>query len=194
MRPIAVRMPALIQLVAILAVGSLAATKVEAGQTYEQLLTVTATVESIDVANREVTLKGPEGNLVTLNVGEKVQRLNEVKKGDQVIVEYYIGIAGELRPPTDEEKAQPYVVLEDEARTPKGDAPAGAVARTVRVVATVVGLDLPSQTATLKGPKGRYLTVHVDDPAKIKSAKIGDTVVVVATEGLAVTLVKAQAK
>jgi hypothetical protein len=186
-RPIS-RIPALIQLSVILAAGSLAATKVEAGQVYEQLLTVTATVESVDVAKREVTLKGPEGNHVTLTVGEKVQRLNEVKKGDQVTVEYYIGIAGELRPPTEEEKKTPYLVMDDEARTPKGEMPAGAVARTVRVVATVDALDLTSQTATLKGPKGRYLTVRVDDPAKLKSAKIGDTVVVVATEGLAVSL------
>jgi hypothetical protein len=193
-RPIVVRIPTLIQLFVILAVGSLLATKVEAGKNYEQLLTVTATVESIDVAKREVTLKGPQGNHVTLTVGEKVQRLNEVKKGDQVIVEYYIGIAGELRPPTEEEKAQPYVVLDDEARTPKGEAPAGAVVRTVRVVATVEGLDLPSQTVTLKGPKGRYLTVRVDDPGKLSKAKLGDTVVVVAAEGLAISVEKAKTK
>lgn len=193
MKPI-VRIPALIQAIALFAAGSLAATRVQAGQTYEQLLTVTATVESVDVAKREVTLKGPEGNHVTLTVGDKVQRLNEVKAGDKVTVEYYIGIAGELRPPTEAEKAQPYVVLDEEARTPKGSAPAGAVVRTVRVVATVESLDLSTQTVTLKGPKGRYLTVRVDDPAKLQKAKLGDTVVVVATEGLAVSVEKAPTK
>jgi hypothetical protein len=197
-RSITVRTPlrirALVQLVVILAAGSLAAIKIEAAQSYEELLTLTATVEAIDVATREVTLKGPKGNHVTLTVGDGVQRLDEIKKGDQVIVEYYIGIAGELRPPTAEEKAQPYLVVEDAARAPKEDAPAAAAARTVRVVATVEGLDVPSQTATLKGPKGRYLTVHVDDPAKLSKAKIGDTVVVVAAEGLAISVAKAKAK
>ena len=48
-----VRIPAILQLFVILAAGSLAATKVEAGQVYEQLLTVTATVEAVDVATRE---------------------------------------------------------------------------------------------------------------------------------------------
>jgi hypothetical protein len=192
-RPI-LRIPALIQLFVILVVGSLAANKVEAGKTYEQLVTVTATVEAIDVAKREITLKGPLGNVVTITVGDKVQRLNEVKKGDQVTVDYYIGIAGELRPPTEEEKAQPYVVLDDEARSPKGSAPAGVVARTVRVVAIVEGLDLTSQTVTLKGPMGRYLTVRVDDPSKLLKARLGDTVVVVATEALAVSVEKAKAK
>lgn len=189
-----VRFSALVQLAIILAAGSLVATRVEAGKTYEQLLTVTATVESVDVATREVTLKGPEGHLVTFTAGDKVERLNEVKKGDQVTVEYYIGIAGELRPPTEAEKAEPYVVLKDEARAPKSEAPAGAVLHSVRVVATVDALDLTAQTVTLKGPMGRYLTVRVDDPAKLTKAKIGDTVVVVATEGLAVSLVKAKAK
>jgi hypothetical protein len=192
-RPI-LRIPALIQLFVILVVGSLVANKVEAGKTYEQLVTVTATVEAIDVAKREITLKGPLGNVVTITVGDKVQRLNEVKKGDQVTVDYYIGIAGELRPPTEEEKAQPYVVLDDEARSPKGSAPAGVVARTVRVVAIVEGLDLTSQTVTLKGPMGRYLTVRVDDPSKLLKARLGDTVVVVATEAIAVSVEKAKAK
>jgi hypothetical protein len=189
-KSIVVRIPALI----ILAAGSLVATKLDAGQSFEQLVTVTATVEAIDVATREVTLKGPEGNVVTVTVGDKVQRLNEVKKGDQVTVEYYIGIAGELRPPTEAEKAHPYVVLDEEVRNPKGSAPAGAVARTVQVVATVVGLDLTSQTVTLKGPKGRTLTVGVSDPAKLKAAKIGDTVLVEATEAIAISVAKPQAK
>ena len=155
---------------------------------------VTATVEAIDLPNRTVTLKDKNGVLTDLQVGEEVRNLAQVKKGDQVTVEYYIGIAGELRPPTEEEKAQPYVVLDDEARTPKGEAPAGAVVRTVRVVATVESLDLPSQTVTLKGPKGRYLTVRVDDPSKLSKAKLGDTVVVVAAEGLAISVEKTKTK
>jgi hypothetical protein len=44
----------------------------------------TATVEAIDVANRMVSLKGPEGNVVTLPVKEDVKNLDKVKVGDQV--------------------------------------------------------------------------------------------------------------
>jgi hypothetical protein len=51
-----VRIRPLVPLSLILAAGSLAATKVEAAKTYEQLVTVTATVEAIDLAKREVTL------------------------------------------------------------------------------------------------------------------------------------------
>jgi hypothetical protein len=189
-----VKLRALVPLSLILAAGSLAASKVEAAKTYEQLVTVTATVEAVDLAKREVTLKGPLGNVATIEVGDKVTRLNEIKKGDQVTVDYYIGIAGELRTPTAEEKAQPFVVLDDEAKGPKGSAPAGGVARTVRVVATVEGLDRPSQTVTLKGPMGRYLTVRVEDPSVLMKPRLGDTVVVTAVEALAVSVEKVKSK
>jgi hypothetical protein len=71
------------------------------------LTSVTAKVEAIDYAKREVTLKGPLGNVVSFAVDERVQRLNEVKVGDEVTAEYYVSLAGELRTPTAEEKNIP---------------------------------------------------------------------------------------
>ncbi len=68
------------------------------------LVSVTAKVEAIDQAKREVTLKGPLGNVVTFVVDERVKRLNEVKVGDEVTADYYVSLAGELRAPTKEEK------------------------------------------------------------------------------------------
>jgi Cu/Ag efflux protein CusF len=70
----------------------------------EQVVTETATVQAIDVAEREVTLKGPLGDVETVTVSEDVKRLDEVKVGDTVTAKYYIGIAAELRAPTAEER------------------------------------------------------------------------------------------
>src|SRR6266404_2849779 len=86
------------------------------------LVQVTATVQAIDLEKREVTLKGPLGNVVTFVVDERVKRLGEVKVGDQVTADYYVSLAGELRPPTAEEKKNPLTVLEAAARAPKGAA------------------------------------------------------------------------
>lgn len=44
----------------------------------------TATVEDIDRENREVTLKGPDGNTVTVAVDPSVGNLQRIKKGDQI--------------------------------------------------------------------------------------------------------------
>ena len=47
---------------------------------------MTGNVESIDTNNRTIALKGPAGNVRTYKVGPDVKRLNEVKKGDQVVL------------------------------------------------------------------------------------------------------------
>ena len=67
------------------------------------LVTVTAKVEAIDQKKREVTLKGPLGNVVTFVVDERVKRLDEIKVGDEVTADYYVSLAGELREPPEAE-------------------------------------------------------------------------------------------
>lgn len=162
-------------------------------RTFEKLISITATVEALDLDKREITLRGPLGNLVTLAVSDQVKRLNKIKVGDQVAADYYIGIVAQLRPPTEEEKDEPFVILKDSQRATTG-APAGSGTRVIRVVATVEGLDRPSMTATLKGPAGRYLTVHVADPKVLEQARIGDTVVIACAEALAISVRPVNAK
>lgn len=48
---------------------------------------ITATVEEIDTEGRIATLKGPGDNLVEVNIAPDVPDLQNVKPGDQVIVE-----------------------------------------------------------------------------------------------------------
>ena len=157
------------------------------------LVSITANIEAIDPAKREVTLKGPLGNTVTVAVDEQVKRLNEFKVGDHVTAEYFVAVAGELREPTAEEKASPLVVEEGAARAPQETAPAAGGLRQIKAVTTVEGIDLPTQTVTLKGPRGNYVTVRAQDPENLKKLRLGDTVVVTYTQALAVSLQKAPA-
>ena len=46
---------------------------------------VTATIESIDRATREVTLKGPEGKTKTIKVPDEMKSFDSLKEGDQVV-------------------------------------------------------------------------------------------------------------
>jgi hypothetical protein len=43
---------------------------------------VTAQVQAVDLAKRIVTLKGPEGNVFDVKVGDEVRNLPQVKVGD----------------------------------------------------------------------------------------------------------------
>jgi len=56
--------------------------------TIETVGFMTARVEEIDYQTRKVGLKMPEGKMVRFTVGDQVKRLNEVKKGDEVVVQY----------------------------------------------------------------------------------------------------------
>jgi hypothetical protein len=165
-----------------------AESKTADSKTVEHLIEATAIVQAIDLAHREVTLKGPEGNVETIMVPPEVRRITDIHVGDEVTVQYYIGVAAELRAPTDEEKKEPYKVMEDSARAPKTSAPAGMKSQVIRVVATIDKIDAAQNTVTLKGPKGKFHTVQVEDPAVIQRVKVGDTVVVTVAEALAVSL------
>ena len=158
------------------------------------LLSVTGTIQDIDYAKREVTLKGPMGKTETFSVDEKVKRLNEAKVGDAVTIDYYIGFAAELRKPTAEEEKSPLTILEAGGKAGTHSAPAAAGMRSLKAVCTIEGLDRPTQTVTVKGPAGRYWTAKVADPSRLEQARIGETVVITLTEAAAVSLKKAEKK
>ena len=56
--------------------------------TIETVGFMTARVEEIDYKTRKVGLMLPEGKMVRFTAGDQVKRLNEVKKGDEVVVQY----------------------------------------------------------------------------------------------------------
>jgi Cu/Ag efflux protein CusF len=157
------------------------------------LVTATATVQELDVEKREVTLKGPLGDISTLKVAEEVKRLNEIKVGDKVTAKYYVSIAGELREPTEEEKKNPIMVVTGTAKAPKTSAPAAGEVNVIRVVATVEGLERPTRLLVLKGPRGKYMSVRARDVKRLEQLHLGDTIVVTFTEALAISVEKEKA-
>lgn len=158
------------------------------------LVTVSASVEDIDYKNREVTLKGPLGNEVTLVADPRIKRFDEIKVGDSVRADYYVSVAAELRKPTKEEMEHPITYLDASGKAPPGTAPAAGGLRRFKVVTTIEGLDRPTQTVTVKGPRGHYLTARVADPSRLTKAHIGDNVVITYTEAVAISLDKAEKK
>jgi hypothetical protein len=131
---------------------------------------------------------------VTVTVGDAVKRLDEVKVGDFVQVDYLVSIAAEVRKPTKEEAKHPLEIMAAAGRAPSDMAPAGGVARQFKVVTTIEALDRRNNTVTVKGPLGRYLTARVADPERLTKVRIGDTVVIVYTEAMAVSLDKTAKK
>ena len=157
------------------------------------LVTVSARVEAIDQATRQVTLKGPTGKVTSFKVDPAVKRLNEVNVGDFVTADYYISLAGELRAPTEAEKLEPISITEGAAKAPMGSSPAAGAVSVIKVVATVVGLDLPTMTVSLQGPRGNIGDIQAESVENIKKLRLGDTIIVTYTEALAISLEKTKA-
>jgi hypothetical protein len=157
-----------------------------------QFVTVRATVEAIDHQSREVTLRGPRGNAITFTAGERVRRLNEIKVGDEVVADYYVSLATELREPTAEEKKSPLTLVASAGKAPSNIPPGVGAVSQIKAVVTVVGIDRPAQTIMVRGPLGKYVAVWVADVARLQKLRLGDTVLVTYTEAVAISVEKAK--
>ena len=84
------------------------------------LVSIEAKVEAIDAEKREVDLRGPLGNLVTVTADESVERFAEINVDDIVTADYWTYMKTEFRNPSPQELAEPLVILADAAEAPKG--------------------------------------------------------------------------
>ena len=96
---------------------------------------ITATITAIDKKTRDITLKGPQGNEVTLTAGPAVKNFDQMKVGDQVKAEYVEALTLELK------KGGGLVVQRTEkagvAAAKPGERPAAAGGRQITIVADV---------------------------------------------------------
>jgi len=159
----------------------------------ERTTTVTATVEAVDLEKRIVTVKGPEGNSVDIVAGPQVKNLAQVKVGDSVDVTYYESIAVKVYKPGEAPQGQAATVAAERLAKP-GEKPAGVVGAQVTITATVESISPKKTSVTLKMADGKSKTVKVEDKKNLDNVKVGDEVVITATETLAVAVKPAKKK
>jgi hypothetical protein len=153
-----------------------------------ELTVVTATVQKIDMATREVTLKGEDGKVETIKVGPEARNLGQVQVGDKVTAKYYEAVAIFVTPPGGQPSVSETTDIE---RAALGQKPAGVITSVVEATANVEAVDLKKRTVTVKGPKGNVNTVKVGDHVKkLDQVKVGDQVVVRYTEAVAISVEK----
>ena len=156
------------------------------------LATMQGTVTDIAKETRDVTLKGPDGELATITAGPEIKRFDEISVGDIITFDFYTYLKAEFRAPTSAELAEPFVVLEGEGKAPEGEAPAGAVGEMVKAVVTIEILNRPQMLATVEGPNGNYLTIPMQDAAFMEQLHIGQVVILTYAEAIAVSLTKVE--
>ena len=152
---------------------------------------ITASVEAVNKATREVTIKGPRGHSETVVAGPEVKNFDQIKVGDKVALRYVEALSLELKKGGTAPVARTDSALGGTAKP--GEKPAAAVGRQIHVTANVVAVDAATQTVSLKGPK-QTVDLHVGDPEQFKLVKVGDQVEATYTEAVALSVEPAAAK
>jgi hypothetical protein len=147
-----------------------------------------AEVTAIDYQTREVSMRGPQGNIVTITAGDHIERLNDIAVGDLIVTTYVASLEGELRAPTEEELANPWEVVEGAGVADKSAAPGAIAGRQIRAVCTLEGMNRLLGTITVKDPRGKYHVIGDVEPEKMEGVVLGATLVLVYTEAMAITL------
>ena len=144
--------------------------------------TITATVEAIDHGNRTVTLKGPKGNYVTIDVPASVTRFDSIKVGDKLTATYYenivLNVQSRVRSPG---------TLPQAAVTKSDSTKPGATAAKQRTItAEITAIDMKVPSISFKGPNGWAYSSKVQDKDALSKVKVGDKVDITWTEALLV--------
>jgi hypothetical protein len=135
-----------------------------------EAVTVRATIEAINKADRIITLKGPGGNLVDVKAEEGVKRFDELKVGDVVSATYSESIAVHVRKPGDPAPDKERVVVRPQSK------PGASVEDIKTMTVTVEAIDPSVPSVTIKDPQGKTRTYRVRDSKRLEGVKVGDKV------------------
>ncbi|HEY7163174.1 MAG TPA: hypothetical protein VIB79_01325 [Candidatus Binatia bacterium] len=158
------------------------------GKVIVEVVKLTGTVKAVDMQSKTVTVEGSGGRTVVVDA-QNARNLDQVKVGDKVNLRYTEELALLVR----KSDAAPTATQADMvALAPKGQKPAGLMARTIELTGTVQSVDANKRTVTVKGPEGNLRTFHVDKAVKnFNQVKAGDQVVLRITQAVALSVVKA---
>jgi hypothetical protein len=152
--------------------------------------TISATVDKVMPDSGLVTLRGTDGQHWTLNVGQDV-KLENLKPGDLVQVTLFQGQALDVREPTDQDRKQPLVVV-NEIKPPEGVNTTTGRLRQLRALVTVTHIDKSHHMVTIEGPMGNSYVLQVKNSSLMDKLEKGKQFVVIFTEGIAAKIEKQQ--
>jgi len=157
------------------------------------VITMTGTVEDIEVPERLITVVGPDGTTIVGIISPDVKDIKKIKLKDKVTIDYTQEVAVALKQPEgppataqdgmeSEETSgmdmnAPTVAEQDWVET----TPSGATSdlATVEVTDTIAALDKKNRTVTFDGTGGKTRTIYVPPTVTgFDDLQVGDTVVI----------------
>lgn len=154
------------------------------------LVEIAVTVAAIDQAQRLITVRGPEGNELTLEVGPEVRNLAQVEQGDIVRLSYEQAYMA-VRIDPEEQPQIAAAATSGAARAAEGERPGLAIGAMVTMVVMIESIGPDGRTATFITPDGGLQAIYVEreeSRAFARSLQAGDLVQLTRAEALALVV------
>jgi hypothetical protein len=137
-----------------------------------QTVTISGTVETIDLAKSVVNIKTPDGKFQAIDVPPTAKRLNELKVGDKVSITYNNTVSARLKAPGE----APVNTASGSSTAGQGERPGGTASQERTMTATISDIDRGAQSISFTGPNGWKYSRRVVDPTLLDKVKVGDQV------------------
>ena len=156
-----------------------------------QTAVVTAVVTAIDHETRVVTVQKDDGESLTFTASEEARNLGQVAVGDILMAEYEETLSIEVMP---NEGMEPSVAAADAiARTEEGEMPGAAIMEATVITATVEDINIEANTFKLRYADDSVVEYAARNPENLKRSKVGDLVVITATQAVAIVVEEQEA-
>ncbi len=168
---------------AFIAISASAQETVQVSETQE----ISATIVAVDQELRIVVVRGPQGNLTTIEAGPEVRNLAQVEVGDTIRVVYEQAFIATL---TGAEVASPVTdTTVGAVRAEAGEMPGAAVGAMSTITVTIESIGPEGRSATFRGPDGQLQAIDVQREEGREFARglnPGDVVQMTYAEALAI--------
>jgi hypothetical protein len=160
-------------------------TEIARGGVVVDALTGTATVRSVNAADRTVVLLHADGSTTAYECGPDVRNFDQIKVGDQVTATVAESVAvvlikGGVSPAAGTASAI--------VRSPLGAKPGGRIVDTVGFTARILDVDYPARIVTLQTVDGQKKTLKVGPDVNLGYVNPGDDVGVKITRAFAISV------
>lgn len=149
----------------------------------------TALVVSVAPAERLLTLRREDGSLLELQAGQAVRNFDQIAVGDELRVRYQETLAASLRPAG--EKAMAAEGTLAAARAKPGAKPGAGMGVAISLRVRIESIDLPNDIVVFSLASGELVAHRIATPdgrAFVRGLKLGDTVQLDYSEGLALSI------
>lgn len=151
-----------------------------------QTAIVSAVVTAIDHETRVVTVQKDNGESITFTASEEARNLPQVQVGDMLMAEYEETLSIEVMA---NEGLEPAVATADAmARTDEGQMPGGAMMEATVITAVVEDINIEANTFKLRYADDSVKEYTARNPDNLVRSKVGDLVVITATQAVAIVV------